>query len=242
MRWLAIDTATDRLSVAVGTSSRAALEEHVVGARRHASTLLPVVRGLLERGGLALNGLRGVVVSDGPGSFTGLRVGAAVAKALAYSRGLEVRTAPSLMVRAMSLAAAAPPSAPILAIANALRGEIYGAVYAFEAGRVATVLAPSVGRADALISSVPRPERVVGDGPSEVLDRLAEWTGSAVVGPPDGLPRAVFLLDLIAHEGGARIVDDVQLWEPEYGRPAEAQVRWEHAHGRPLADSAGGPG
>jgi len=240
MTWLAIDTATDRLSVAVGTASDTALEEHVVGARRHAAALLPAVERLLERGGLSLSGLSGVLVSDGPGSFTGLRVGAAVAKALAYARGLEVRTAPSLMIRAMSLAGATPASVPILAIADALRGEVYAAVYAFELGRVTTILAPSVWRPQTLLLSAPRPGSVVGDGPSEVLDRLADWAGTPVTGPPDGLPRAAYLLDLRAREGGARMIDDIQLWEPEYGRPAEAQARWEHTHGRPLPDSAGG--
>ena len=100
MIWLALDTATDRASVALGTGMSDAVEETLTGARRHASGLLPMVDRLLERAGIGLERIGGVVLSDGPGSFTGLRVGASVAKALVRARGLEVRSAPSLMVRA----------------------------------------------------------------------------------------------------------------------------------------------
>jgi hypothetical protein len=50
----------------------------------------------------------------------------------------------------------------------------------------------------------------------------------------------VKLIELAAMEGGIRKVEDALGWEPVYGRPAEAQARWESAHGRPLPDSVGG--
>ncbi len=238
MSWVAIDTATQRASVAAGPGPADAVEEDLAGARRHAGALLPMMRRVLERRGWTLADLAGIVVSDGPGSFTGLRVGAAVAKALAHARGLEVWTAPSLMVRA---AAHAEPGALVLACSDALRGELFAAAYRFEPGRVDTVLAPSVWRPEALVAAAPRPDRVVGDGPAGALERLAAWSGSPVITPPASLPRAAWLLDLRVREGGARRVADLELWEPEYGRPAEAQVRWELAHGRPLPHSGGRP-
>jgi hypothetical protein len=61
-----------------------------------------------------------------------------------------------------------------------------------------------------------------------------------MIGPPRGAPRAKALIDLVGVHRGARQVADVQGWEPDYGRPAEAQARWEIAHGRPLPDSVGG--
>src|SRR5215218_6656348 len=118
--WLAIDTATDRASVALGGPGLATLEENVVGSRRHASQLLPTVELLLRRAGGTLDDLSGVVLSDGPGSFTGLRVGAAVAKALVRTRGMPLWIAPSLLVRAAGVAAA---GGRVLAVADALRGE-----------------------------------------------------------------------------------------------------------------------
>src|SRR5262249_7740159 len=97
---LALETATDRASCAGGRSEAEAVETSVSGARRHAASLLPMVNAVLDKAGAGIDDLTAVVVADGPGSFTGLRVGAAVAKALVQSRGLGLWTAPSLLVRA----------------------------------------------------------------------------------------------------------------------------------------------
>jgi tRNA threonylcarbamoyladenosine biosynthesis protein TsaB len=239
--WLALDTATERASVAIGKpgAGSSAVEDNLVGARRHAAGLLPMVQDLLHRTASTLDDLVGIVLSDGPGSFTGLRVGAAVAKALVHARRLPLWTAPSLLVRAVGVA---QPDALVLSIANALRGEVYAAAYRFESDAIRTELIPSVRRPESLIAANLRPDIVVGDAPAQVLTQLEHWVGSPVIRPPEGAPRAARLLDLIGRPGGARPVDAVREWEPVYGRPAEAQARWESAHGRPLPDSVGSPG
>src|SRR5215210_5627977 len=149
--WLALDTASDWASVALGKpqEGRTAVEENVQGARRHAAALLPMVQSLLARAGASLDDLRGIVLSDGPGSFTGLRVGASVAKALVHARGLPLWTAPSLLVRA---AGVSRQDALILAVANALRGEVYTAAYRFTAGGIRTELIPSVRRPEDIVA------------------------------------------------------------------------------------------
>jgi hypothetical protein len=63
-----------------------------------------------------------------------------------------------------------------------------------------------------------------------------------MIRPPQGAPSARQLIGLIGKQGGAREITDVEEWEPLYGRPAEAQARWETAHGRPLPDSVGSSG
>ncbi|HEU5039876.1 MAG TPA: tRNA (adenosine(37)-N6)-threonylcarbamoyltransferase complex dimerization subunit type 1 TsaB, partial [Gemmatimonadales bacterium] len=120
--WLAVDTATDRASVALGADPADAVEEEVAGARRHAAALVPMVARLLARRGVTLDAVTALAVADGPGSFTGLRVGAAMVKALAAARGLPLWSAPSLMIRAAGVAA---PGATVLAVADALRGDVY---------------------------------------------------------------------------------------------------------------------
>jgi tRNA threonylcarbamoyladenosine biosynthesis protein TsaB len=238
--WLALDTATDRASVALGEpgSGRQALEENLTGARRHASGLLSMVQRLLRQAGAGLEDLQGVVLSDGPGSFTGLRVGASVAKALVHARRLSLWSAPSLLARASNVGA---PDRLVLSLANALRGEIYAAAYRFTADGIFTELVPSVRRPDDIISGTLRPDIVVGEAPAEVIERLQEWSGRAIIGPPEGSPHAAALLNLVGRPGGAREIEAVGQWEPVYGRPAEAQARWESAHGRPLPDSVGSP-
>jgi tRNA threonylcarbamoyladenosine biosynthesis protein TsaB len=233
---LALDTATDQASIALGVAGREPLQETIGGARRHAAALLPALQMLLERAGMSLGEVSGVVLSDGPGSFTGLRVGAAVAKALVHARGLPLWVAPSLMVRA---AGVAKDEALILAVSNALRGEVYAGAYRFLQNRIHTELPASVRRPAELLSSGLRPEVVVGEAPPEIVAALQGWIGQPVIGPPVGSPHAAKLLELVGRSGGATRVEAVPEWEPMYGRPAEAQARWEIAHGRPLPDSAG---
>jgi tRNA threonylcarbamoyladenosine biosynthesis protein TsaB len=237
--FLALDTATDRASLALGLPGGQALEESIGGARRHAAALLPAVQRLLQRAGASLDDLRGIALSDGPGSFTGLRVGASVAKALVQARSLPLWTAPSLLVRAAGVARG---DELVLAIANALRGEVYAAAYRFLPEGIQTELIPSVRRPDELVGSGLQPAAVVGEAPAELVAILEHWVGKQMIGPPEGSPRAARLLDLMGQRGGARQVETVQEWEPVYGRPAEAQARWESTHGRPLPDSVGSPG
>lgn len=236
--WLALETATDRASVAVGRTAADAVEESLTGARRHAAALLPMVETALRRRGVRLDDVTGLVVSDGPGSFTGLRVGATAAKALVRTRGLRLRTAPSLLARAAGAAGDAPGM--VLAVSDALRGEVYAAAYRFAPGRVTVEVEPGVWRPDVLAGLGLLPDVLVGEVPAAAREVLEHATGRVMITPPDGSPGAAALIALTAAEGGTREVADAAEWEPVYGRPAEAQARWELAHGRPLPDPAGG--
>jgi tRNA threonylcarbamoyladenosine biosynthesis protein TsaB len=236
--WLALETATDRASVAIGEQAEDAVEESLSGARRHAGALLPMIQQVLRRRGVTLDRVTGVVVSDGPGSFTGLRVGASVGKALARARGLPLYTAPSLVVRAAGVAGAG--RSLVLAVSDALRGDVYAAAIRWEPGRIRTELEPGVWRPEALAELDLAPDALVGEAPPAAITVLERWAGREIIRPPEGAPGALGLIELVAVEGGAREVDDAQAWEPVYGRPAEAQARWELAHGRPLPDSVGG--
>ncbi|HEU4828488.1 MAG TPA: tRNA (adenosine(37)-N6)-threonylcarbamoyltransferase complex dimerization subunit type 1 TsaB [Gemmatimonadales bacterium] len=215
MTWLALDTATDRASVAIGRTVETAREEHLDGARRHATAVLPMIERLLGAMDLVLDDLRGVIVADGPGSFTGLRVGASIAKALADTRGLPVLTTPSLMARAH--AASGGGAMPVVVTSNALRGELYAAIYRFAARSVTTLLAPVVVPAAQLGSLVPAGAADASEFPADARQLIA----------------------LTALAGGSVPVNDVRGWEPVYGRPAEAQAQWERSHGRPLSSAPG---
>ena len=236
---LPMDTATDRASIALGVPGAAPLEESIGGARRHAAGLLPAIQTLLRRADASLGDVSGIVLSDGPGSFTGLRVGASVAKALVHARGLPLWVAPSLMVRAAGVARG---EELVLAVSNALRGEVYAAAYRFLGDRIHTEMVPAVRHPDELVRGVLEPAVAVGEAPPEIVAVLEKWIARPLIGPPEGSPHAARLLELVGPWGGARRVDAVPEWEPEYGRPAEAQARWEIAHGRPLPDSAGSRG
>ena len=102
--WLAIDTATDLASVAVGSPPVTQAAAFVQGARQHAAQILALVEQVLAPTGVRPKELAGIVLGDGPGSFTGLRIGWAAAKGLAQETGLPLRTVPSLMAAAAGAA------------------------------------------------------------------------------------------------------------------------------------------
>jgi len=177
------------------------------------------------------------VVGDGPGSFTGLRIGWAAAKGLAHEAGLELRAIPSLMAAAAG-AALKLGAEPVAACFDALRGQVYGALYVFHSDRVETLLAPAVLTMAELASVAPvRPRVVVGDGAVRYAEEVTRWIGTAPL-PLESLPpAATMLLALVDRAGTGRAIEDPVTAEPVYGRPAEAQARWEARHGRPLPDS-----
>jgi len=234
--WLAIDTATEIASVAAGRPPRADSGAQVQGARRHAAEIVRLVDFVLGRLGITPRDLEGIVLGDGPGSFTGLRIGWAAAKGLAQEAGLELVAVPSLMAAAAGAALKVGPE-PIAACFDALRGQVYGAVYAFQPDRVATLVPPAVFTIAELERVAPtRPRLAVGDGAMRYAEEVLRWTGADPV-PPESLPpAATLLLSLLARDGAARAIADPDTAEPVYGRPAEAQAKWEARHGRPLPD------
>lgn len=235
---VAIDTATDRLSVAVAAGGRV-LEGGVDGARRHAAMLVPLLDRLLRSAGAVAGDIALVAVAEGPGSFTGIRVGVSAAKALVAGGRAALCTAPSLLVRA---AAVGRPGETVLAVSSALRGELYAGAWRFgEGGRIATVLVPrTIGPAD--FRELPPVDRLCGGGPPDLIGALEQRVGRPRHEEACRPPSAAVLLTLVGRPGGARVVPDAATWEPVYGRPAEAQAQWERIHGRTLPHPTGDAG
>ena len=96
MKLLAIDTSTDYLSLAVMDGEKVVARIHKKAPRSHSSLLVPMIDRILTKARLKLRSLDGFILSAGPGSFTGLRIGVATVKGLAYSLGKPVVTVPTL--------------------------------------------------------------------------------------------------------------------------------------------------
>lgn len=93
---LAMDTATTRIAVAIGTTGGEPLAMASWPAGyRHGETLLPAIDRLLAEGRIARSQIAGIVVGTGPGAFTGLRVGIATAKGLAHGLGRPIVGVPT---------------------------------------------------------------------------------------------------------------------------------------------------
>lgn len=236
---VALDTATDVASIAVGRDRRVLVEVSLPG-RRHAAALLPGVVGALQMTGAGLADVTRVLCSDGPGSFTGLRIGFATVQGIVRgNEAVTVGTLPSLLASAWAAIAWAG-GRRAAAVYDALRGDVFGAVYEIGAERVTVVVAPSLLPLDELVRRTPAPpDIVVGDAGVLAGDLAVRWTGRPAASGPLVGPRAAALIALDGVPGGIREVADVFAFEPDYGRPAEAQTRWERTHGRAMPDSGG---
>jgi len=232
--WLAIDTATDVASVAVRVGEQT-FARSIRGARQHAAQIVPLVQEVLGLAQLSLAQIGGVIIGDGPGGFTGLRIGWAAAKGLIQERQLPLIPIPSLLG-----AAHAAGVETVAACYDALRGQVYGAIYAFVGAEVRTLVAPDLFTIPTLAVRARnhRPDLVVGDGAERYGETVVAWTGRAPVGIAALPPIAGSLLALFSYDGARRAIEDPRVVEPVYGRPAEAQVKWETRHGRPLPHSS----
>jgi len=134
MKLLAIDTSTERASVALAIGDDVYRDEQG-SLRQHAQLLLPMIDGLLVKASISLNQLDGIVFGRGPGSFTGLRIACSVAKALAYAHDVPLFPVSSLASVAEEVyhtETALAPNTQVLAMLDARMQQIYWACFARE--------------------------------------------------------------------------------------------------------------
>jgi tRNA threonylcarbamoyladenosine biosynthesis protein TsaB len=168
---LGLDTATPATAVAVlpvvGEPVELRHEPAPGGRPGHAAQLLPLARRALEAVGATFADVRRIGVGVGPGTFTGLRIGVATARALAQATGAEVAAVSTLE----ALAAAAGTDRAVLAVLDARRGEAYAAAFRDGERLLAPVAIAPEGLA-ALADPAHAPWLAVGDGAVRFRDRL----------------------------------------------------------------------
>ena len=121
---LGMDTSTPRLALGLRLCGETLAVRHVRPESRPAEIILDELDALLRKAGVGMDAVQGIAVGLGPGSFTGLRVGAATAQGLAQARGI-----PLAGVSSFRTMAAAAGDGPVLVVEDARRGQWYGAVY-----------------------------------------------------------------------------------------------------------------
>jgi tRNA threonylcarbamoyladenosine biosynthesis protein TsaB len=139
--WLALETSTDTLSLAVARDAHTWTHTSAGGART-STHMIPQTLALLKEAGLTLTDLQAVVFGRGPGAFTGLRTACAVAQGLAYGADLPVLPIDTLLAvaeeaRMTRKAAGAALVNRVLAVMDARMDQVYVAAYQFTAFDVA---------------------------------------------------------------------------------------------------------
>ncbi len=250
---LAMDTAGQEGSVALGLSAPSGCGDLDGGAGRrgarppirmetlaertlrpeeeHASLLVPRILELMNEVSVDRGRLSGIVVGAGPGSFTGVRVGAATAKGLAWALGIPLWAFSSLTAAAADLpeeppSSGIPPEGIRCVLFDARGDRLYAAAYAFRRGFPETLLDPratSVG--EVLGGLIPPGAVLLGDGARRHQAHFVE-AGYEVLSDPAGKPTARGLLRLLALDPERRPQEDTGRWEPCYLRESGAERMW----------------
>lgn len=231
MSILAIDTASSVSSVAVASEGKLQAEVTVEAGRTHSETLLSHIEGALSFAGVERSALRGVAVSIGPGSFTGLRIGLATAKAIAY--GLDI---PLVGISTLAALALAFPVSGVytLALMDAQKGNAYAGLYEWRDGNlheVRPVRVAPLAEAIAEAADMGKPVLLTGELVMKKRARLDNLPENVTLAPAHLLTaRASY----VAWLGIARLAagerDDLMTLEPFYIRRSEAEVLWEKRH------------
>lgn len=214
---LVIDTATAATVVGVQVGRQAVVERRhdpEPGARPgHVGEVLGLTEQALAAAGTELSAVARIAVGIGPGSFTGLRIGIATARALAQAAGLEVAA-----VSTLGALAVAAGQGPVLAVLDARRGEAFVALW--EAGR--EVSAPRAVGPEGLAAAAAGASVAVGDGAVRFREHLE--AAGVLVAPDDSPLHRVGAAGLARLGAEAAAVGRDALL-PEYVRSPDARPR-----------------
>jgi tRNA threonylcarbamoyladenosine biosynthesis protein TsaB len=218
---LVLEAATYAGSVALLDDVHLLAERSVAMRGRDHEALMPAVAAVLADAAVPLERVGRIVCGAGPGSFTSLRIAGGIAKGLALAVGLPLVPVSSLALLVASREGFAPGR--YLGAIDALRGEHY--VAGFELTSAGEL------RAEGGVALIPSSELAEH---AARLDAQLVVAGAASGGAVAPSARAAARLTKMIDATQAA---DLAAWEPAYGRLAEAQVKWEAAHGRPLASA-----
>jgi tRNA threonylcarbamoyladenosine biosynthesis protein TsaB len=223
MKILALDTATEACSVALGIGDLV-VERYVELERGHAEQILPMVDAVLAEAGVALTGLDALAFGRGPGGFTGVRLAASVAQGLAFGADLGVVPVSDLAAVAQRAAQLAPAARRVLVVNDARMREVYWAE--FDVGAELRALAEE--RVDppaavAFTATADAPWVAAGRGLMAWPDLAERCRAAGAALQPGLLPRASDILALARPRVAARALLDPADALPVYVRDRVAE-------------------
>ena len=221
MKILALDSTATAASVALCEDERLLGEYTIQNGNTHSETLLPMVESLLGFFGLTVGEIDLFAVSTGPGSFTGVRIGVATLKGLAFGQGKCCIGVSTLEALAENLAHTDGLVCPVM---NARRKQVYTALFRAKDGKTERLLPDSaiaITELDALLEAYAEPIRLVGDGYDVTLPELTH----SVIAVPDRLrSQSAYSVAQVArrlYAAGTRMTDAELV--ATYLRPSQAE-------------------
>ncbi len=227
---LSLDSTAIAASVAVTEDERLLALYHLHNGNTHSETLLPMIESVMERLGRNMDDIDLFACSAGPGSFTGVRIGAATVKGVSFGRKKPCVGISTLEALAENLVSTSRPGEIICPVMNARRNQVYNALFRMEEGGIARITedrALPITELEAELCvmgvSAEHPVHLVGDG-IDVTMRAAVSPSLFRPAPPllrDQNAYSVAICALRAAKCGMT-VSDAEL-VPVYLRPCQAE-------------------
>lgn len=228
---LGLETATAEVGCAIGGHEGVLASSHSARGKRHAENLTPAIEFVCRQARVELSEISCVAVDNGPGLFTGLRVGVASGKAIAQALRVPMITVSSLDLLAFPLRYT---GRRIAAVIDARRSEVFWAFYRQVPGGVQRISEPTVGSPDELAAELvadPCDTLLCGDGAIRYGESFSGHPNVEVAGGDHAYPSARALVQL-AHARAMR-EDWIRPQEVEllYLRKPDAEINWSMREG-----------
>ncbi|RUL51795.1 tRNA (adenosine(37)-N6)-threonylcarbamoyltransferase complex dimerization subunit type 1 TsaB [Lysinibacillus antri] len=225
MIWLGIETSNAPLSVAVVKDGQVLAEIVQNIKQTHSVTVMPTIEELLKKVNIRSEEIDAIAVAEGPGSYTGLRIGVTIAKTLAWTLKIPVVGVSSLKVLAANGQLFNGIICPLF---DARRQNVYAAAY--KGLQLEKIIEEHHGSIDELLlrlDQTKEPILFVGLDVENFKDKIIEQLGDRAyfANSSHHLPRASKLIAL-AEDQPMPTIEDVHTFVPKYHRIAQAEAEW----------------
>ena len=187
---LALDTCLTSASVAVSTEDRVLGLYYIDNGLTHSRKLVPMIESVLSELDLTAKDIDAIACTNGPGSFTGIRIGMSTAKGLALADNKPIMPISSLKATAYNFSC---QSLPVCAMTDARNSQVFYGVYQFDNTGVKEIVAPSASEITAVSEYIITPTIVCGDGALKYRETFKENKNIIFAPPHVNMPNAASL-------------------------------------------------
>lgn len=230
MKTIAFDASNQPLTIALFDNQELVSQFETNQVKNHSEQLLPGIDQLMQNARWRPQDLDRVIVSQGPGSYTGLRLAVTTAKTLAFTLGLELVGVSSLALLAANVSSADAKDALIIPLMDARNQNVYAGQYRWQDGHLLNVVSDQHTPLKAMPSQIEAQQTViyVGATPAmqaEILKRVPKAQFAA-----DNLPHAANLARLAITAPIITAVHAIHQFNPRYLRLTQAEANWQQQH------------
>lgn len=233
MKILGIDTSSMAASVAVIEDNKLICEYTINTKKTHSQKLMPMIENMLELSDLSIREMDAVAICEGPGSFTGLRIGMATAKAIAHVNDIPVIGVNSLEILAANMNLC---DKKICSILDAQRNQVYTGRYQYEGTKLTEIKEIGIELIDDLLKELSESDEkwiIVGEAVYKYEDKIKEIENIEIPAASNNVTKSSSLCSVAKekYDEGKDIYNCYNI-NPLYIRKSQAEEQYEEKQKR----------